>query len=83
MNFKIRFNKVFYRQFIYFTKHPIFGFGKHPIPFDALNSKPFPGCHLLISDSDKVYAAIVELSEPRRAIAADSHIDIEKFFQRF
>ena len=32
------------------------------------------------SDSDKVYAAIVELSEPRRAIAAASYIVIEKFF---
>ena len=33
-------------------------------------------------DSDKANAAIVELSEPRRAIAAASHIVIEKFFKR-
>ena len=33
-------------------------------------------------DSDKVNTAIVELSEPRRARAAASHIVIEKFFER-
>ena len=36
--------------------------------------------HVSDSDSDKVYAAIVELFRPRRAIAAASHIVIEKFF---
>ena len=34
------------------------------------------------SDSDKVYTAIIELSEPRRAIEAASHIVIVKFFKR-
>ena len=33
-------------------------------------------------DSDKANAAIVELSEPIRAIAAASHIFIENFFKR-
>ena len=32
------------------------------------------------SDSDKVCTAIVELSDPRRAISAASHVVIEKFF---
>ena len=34
------------------------------------------------SDSDKVYAAIVELSDPRKAISAASYIVIEKFSKR-